>query len=99
MIYEGTTDSTLFEHWFEYALMQEVPKHSVIIMDNATFHRKTRLQALAVQFDCEVLFLPPYSPDLNPIENFWAWLKHRLKNILPHSDSFDDTLDNCFQFI
>ena len=66
--YGGTTDSILFEFWFENCLLQEVEPGSVIVLDNATFHKKSVLPALARKFDCEILFLPPYSPDLNPIE-------------------------------
>lgn len=96
MIYDGTTDSIIFEYWFETILLKSIPKYSVIILDNATFHRKTRLRELANIACCEVLFLPPYSPDLNPIEKFWAWLKARLRNILPAYASLGDALMDCF---
>ncbi|MEW4153135.1 transposase, partial [Bacillus thuringiensis] len=48
-----------------------------------------------------VLFLPPYSPDFNPIEKTWAWLKGKLRKILPsHASlddaSLDDALLDCF---
>ena len=99
MTYSGTTDSVLFETWFEKGLLKAIPKHSVIIMDNATFHRKSVLRALADTHDCDVLFLPPYSPDLNPIENFWAWMKSKLRCILPFYDNFDDALVDCFHFM
>jgi transposase len=98
MIYDGTTDSILFEYWFEKVLLRAVPKHSVLILDNATFHRKAKLRQLVEAAGCDVLFLPPYSPDLNPIENHWAWLKRKLRDILPAFDNFDVALDNCFQF-
>ncbi|MCI8757342.1 MAG: IS630 family transposase, partial [Oscillospiraceae bacterium] len=39
----------------------------------------------------------PYSPELNPIENFWAWLKRFLRKILPYEPSFDDALSTAFQ--
>jgi len=96
MIYDGTTDSVLFEYWFEMMLLKSIPKYSIIILDNATFHRKARLRELAEKTYCDVLFLPPYSPDLNPIERFWAWLKARLRNILPAYTSLDDALMVCF---
>jgi len=98
MIYDGTTDSILFECWFEKMLLKSIPRHSIIILDNATFHRKKRLQELAETAKCEVLFLPPYSPDFNIIENYWAWLKNRLRKILPTFDSFDNALLDCFKF-
>jgi len=48
--------------------LNEVKENSVIILDNATFHKKTVLFELAQKYDCTVLFFSPYSPDLNPIE-------------------------------
>ena len=99
MTYSGTTDSILFETWFEKGLLKAIPKYSVVIMDNATFHRKSVLRALASKHECDVLFLPPYSPDLNPIEHFWAWLKSELRRILPAYDNFDDALVDCFHFM
>ena len=51
-------------------LLKNVETGSVIVMDNATFHRKKELEMLAKQSSCKILFLPPYSPDLNPIEQF-----------------------------
>ena len=97
--YSGTTDHILFEYWFENFLMKDVSPGSVIILDNATFHRKAALAALAERYGCSVLFLPPYSPDLNPIENFWAWLKRKLQSILTEFDTFDDALSWCFKLV
>jgi transposase len=94
--YAGTTDSALFEYWFENCLLKEVGKGSVIVLDNATFHKKSILPGLAKKYNCDVLFLPPYSPDLNPIEKKWAWLKRKLREILSDFDSFDDALMAIF---
>jgi len=96
MEYGGTTDSILFEFWFENCLLKEVKPGSVIVLDNATFHKKSVLPDLAQKKNCRVLFLPPYSPDLNPIEKKWAWLKKRLRKILPDFDSFDLAFSTCF---
>jgi len=90
--YNGTTNSALFELWFEKRLLREVKPGSVIVLDNATFHRKSVLPALAQRYGCSVLFLPPYSPDLNPIEKKWAWLKRKLRELLPSFNSFDETV-------
>ena len=94
--YSGTTDSVLFEFWFETCLLKEVKKGSTIILDNATFHKKSVLPDLAKRYGCAVLLLPPYSPDLNPTEKKWAWHKTRLRKILPDFSSFDDAFLTCF---
>lgn len=96
MEYNCTTDSVLFEFWFQNCLLKAVRPGSVIVLDNATFHKKSVLPDLAKRYGCEVLFLPPYSPDLNPIEKKWAWLKTRLRRILPVFSSFDEAFVTCF---
>ena len=95
--YSGTMDSRLFEFWFVNQLLPSLDKGSVIVMDNASFHSKKRLQAAAQNAGCRLVFLPPYSPELNPIENFWGWLKRFLRKILPSCSSFDDALYTAFQ--
>lgn len=95
--YDCSTDSTLFEHWFENCLLRDVSEGSTIILDNASFHRKSVLPKLARNHGCEVLFLPPYSPDFNLIEKRWAWLKQRLRSTLRFFDSFDSALRDAFQ--
>lgn len=97
--YDGTMDSRLFETWFEARLMCELPPNSVIVLDNAAFHRKTRLFSIAKKYSHRIIFLPPYSPELNPIENFWAWLKAKLRKVLSNFSTFDDALCYCFNSI
>lgn len=97
--YSGTTDSVLFEYWFEHLLLPELSVGHVIVMDNAAFHRKEVLRRLAGEFGCSLMFLPAYSPDLNPIEHFWAWIKRKLKDFLPAADSFDSALSDLFQLV
>jgi hypothetical protein len=97
LAYEGTTDSALFEFWFEHVLIPELSAGQIVVLDNATFHRKNKLYRLAEKAGCSVIFLPPYSPDLNPIENFWAWLKRKMKDMLRCCAGFDEALSACFQ--
>jgi transposase len=79
-LYRENTSCLLFEDWFKHNLLPQVKKKSVIVLDNATFHRKKVLKALAKKRKCHVLFLPPYSPDLNPIEKKWSNTKNFLRN-------------------
>lgn len=95
--YDGTMNSALFETWFELCLLPNLPQNSVIVMDNASFHRKRKLFLLIENTGHKLIFLSPYFPELNPIENFWSWLKRYLRKILPLHSSFDDALYSAFQ--
>lgn len=95
--YDGTMDSTLFEAWFETRLLPSLTESSVIVMDNASFHRKNKLYPLVQKVGIRLIFLPPYSPELNPIEQFWAWLKRYLRKTLPFHSSFDNAIHSAFQ--
>jgi len=97
MQYDSSTDAILYEYWFEHCLLKEIGHRKYIVLDNARFHRKTHLTELAEQSKCKVIFLPPYSPDLNPIENKWASLKQKLRDILPIFDSLEDAICTAFQ--
>ena len=97
--YDGTMDSSLFEFWFTNQLLPALEKGCVVVMDNASFHCKKRLFSIAQKAGIILLFLPPYSPELNPIEHFWAWLKRHLRKILPFSPSFNNALFDTFQLI
>jgi isftu1 transposase len=94
--YDGTMDSVLFETWFASQLLPSLPPSTTIVMDNASFHRKNQLVSLAQNAGLHLVFLPPYSPELNPIENYWSWLKRYLRKFLPHYASFDDALCSAF---
>ena len=63
--------------------LNEVEKNKAIVMDNATFHCKSRLYELCknANKNLKLIFLPPYSPNLNPIEKYWATLKKNLKKV------------------
>ena len=95
--YDGTMDRSLFEFWFTKQLLPTLGNDCVVVMDNASFHCKTRLFSAAQKANVTLIFLPPYSPELNPIEHFWAWLKRFLRNTLPLSPSFDAALFDAFQ--
>lgn len=61
-------------------------------MDNATFHKRADTQAILEQHGHKIVWLPAYSPDLNPIEKMWAWVKRKRKEWLV------DSIDQLFQF-
>ena len=75
--YSGTMNGNFFEVWFEEHLIPELDEGAVIILDNASFHRKKCLFDLAQRYNRTLIFLPPYSSELNPIEHFWHWQRKR----------------------
>jgi len=77
--YEHSTTAAFFEDWFEFELIPFLPVNALVIMDNASFHRKTILFDIANRYGIHVLFLPPYSPQFNPIEHSWANFKEWLR--------------------
>ena len=82
LCYKQNTDSAFFEEWFRTTLVKSIEKGSTIILDRATFHRKIKLKNLARRHGMRILFLPAYSPDLNPIEKDRANMKGALIDIL-----------------
>ena len=93
MYYKWNTDAGIVEFWFEERLMPLLPPGSVVIMDNASFHRKGILRQIASHYHVMVLFLPPYSPEYNPIEKLWANIKSWLKKNMRNYDFFEDALE------
>ena len=95
MTYEETMTSDFFEAWFQKFLLPTLNKPPVIIMDNARFHRMSKLELLCEEFGHKLLPLPPYSPEYNPIEKTWAHIKKHLKKVLPSCNTFFEALLSC----
>jgi transposase len=87
-LFKGMTDTELVVFWIQNLLLSELPKNSIIIWDNATFHKSKQIQELIKQAGHTMIFLPPYSPDLNPIEHKWHELKQRLRAFCNDSVDF-----------
>jgi hypothetical protein len=79
-VYAWATDRVWICEWFEYCLIPLLKPGSVIVMDNASFHSKAFLPIIAEAYGHKILWLPKYSPDLNPIEHTWANMKAWLRN-------------------
>ena len=60
-----------FEVCFEALLIPELDEYAVIILDNASFHRKKRLYEIAERYQLRLIFLTPFSQELNPIEHYF----------------------------
>jgi transposase len=78
---EGATDTEVFRTYVEKVLVPTLRPGDLVIMDNLTPHKNSQTLALIRQAGGEVLFLPAYSPDLNPIEKMWSKVKNRLRSL------------------
>lgn len=66
-------------------------------MDNAAFHKSEITKILIEDAGCQLLFLPPYSPDFNPIEKFWANFKAKIRKIIGGFSTLAEAVDEAFR--
>lgn len=79
MTIEAATDAEIFLAYVEQVLCPALQPGDVVVMDNLSSHKASGVGELIEKAGARVLYLPPYSPDLNPIEKAWAKLKQALK--------------------
>ena len=96
-VHETTTDTKLFNGWVEKCLLPQLKQGQVVVMDNYSIHKSIKTKEMIESVGCKILFLPPYSPDLNPIEKYWAKLKARFRYFKSYSSDFNYTLKLAFQ--
>jgi len=82
---EGATTARVFEAYVEKALAPSLRTGQVVVMDNLGAHRPKRIRELIEQRGCELLYLPAYSPDYNPIEEAFAKIKDLLRRAAARS--------------
>jgi transposase len=66
-------------------------------VDNATFHHGGRIAQLIAATGAQVVYLPPYSPDLNRIEKCWAWLKSRIRKQLRETTNLREAMETVLK--
>ncbi len=76
-----------FERFLQKDLLPRLLPGSVLVLDNASIHKGGQIECLVSKAGCRVLYLPPYSPDLNPIELAWAFVKRRVRQCGPRADA------------
>ena len=76
---EGATDRIVFEAYIEKVLLPSLRRGQVVVMDNLSAHKGERIRGLVESVGCELLYLPPYSPDFNPIEEAFSKVKGLLR--------------------
>jgi len=101
LVYAGTCTALLVEKWFEGCLLPALAQGAVIIMDNAPFHRKKILQTLAAKAGHTIKWLPPYSPEINDIEPWWAVIKKHARKFMAKDDNalLDEAIKYAFTIV
>jgi transposase len=82
---EGSTTSVVFETYVEQVLAPTLRRGQVVVMDNLSAHKPKRIRELIEQRGCELVYLPSYSPDYNPIEEAFAKIKNLLRKAVARS--------------
>lgn len=80
-VFEGYSSAGVYETYVEHVLVPALKPGMVVIIDNARFHKSKKTIELIEAAGCRIIFLPPYSPDFNPIEHFWAAIKNSIRKL------------------
>lgn len=99
--FEGGCNRVIVENWL-HTLGQSLPKDDkgnypkrVLVLDNARFHHGGDLKQIAELYNIELTYLPPYSPELNPIEQLWAVIKQKVRLTLSNFDTLKECVESC----
>jgi transposase len=100
MTIEEPTDTDIFLAYVEHLLYPVLKTGDVVVMDNLSAHKAPAVQQWIEKAGAELLYLPPYSPDLNPIEKAWAKIKQQLREAKARTkDALDQAITNALPHI
>ncbi len=80
-VVDGAVNGDVFESFVEFVLVSELCPGDVVIMDNLSSHKRKRTREMIEGAGAQLEFLPPYSPDLNPIEMVFSKIKQKLRTL------------------
>ena len=81
----GASNSVMFEAFIATLLVPNLWKGACVILDNASIHKEKDIRPIIEEAEARLEFLPPYSPDLSPIENCWSKVKSRIRSMSPRT--------------
>lgn len=95
MTIDGSTTTDVFERFVRNFLLPVLNSGDIVILDNLSSHKSSQIQKLIEGVGAKVKFLPPYSPDLNPIERCWSKLKQLIRKLRPRTRKALDKAVAC----
>lgn len=97
---ENSVDGEIFSSFLESCLVPELKARHKVIMDNVAFHKVKQAEQLIKATGAELIYLPPYSPDLSPIELMWAKIKSVLRKYAARTaESFQEAISAAFHLV
>jgi transposase len=100
MTVDGATDSAVFQAYVTQVLVPTLSPEDIVIMDNLSAHKVAGVNEAIAAAGARLLYLPPYSPDLSPIENCWSKLKAILRKVKARTrDTLDEALKHGIEKI
>jgi transposase len=91
MVFDGPVNGDSFAGYIELSLVPELEPKDIVIMDNLPAHKSQRVTQAIEGAGCSLVYLPPYSPDFNPIENMWSKVKASLRKTAART--FESVID------
>jgi transposase len=94
---DAATTTDVFLDFLRTAVLPDLPRGKTLVLDNLGAHRAKRVWELCSSHGIHLKFLPPYSPEFNPIEHAWAWFKHYIRKQKPRTrDDLDEVVETLF---
>jgi transposase len=81
MVVDGATDKEVFQAYVQHILLPTLKAGDIVVMDNLSSHKNNQVKTMIESAGAQLRFLPPYSPDLNPIEKMWSKIKAILRTL------------------
>ena len=81
MVIEGAVTTTVFDAFVEHILLPTLQPGDIVVLDNLSAHKSSRVEKLLLAHGCQLVFLPTYSPDLSPIAQAFSKIKHLLRTL------------------
>ncbi len=85
-LFEGAMDGEMFLAWVRVGLVATLQKGDVVVLDNLATHKVAGVRPAIEEVGARLEYLPPYSPDFNPIENLWSKVKQVLRSLAPRTE-------------
>jgi len=81
MVVDGSTNKDIFQAYVKHILLPTLKAGDIVVLDNLSAHKNKQVKDMIESVGAQLWFLPPYSPDLNPIEQMWSKIKAILRRL------------------